>query len=353
MQEKICTSDNQDLIKAGLRQLSKERFSNLLDIRGTAINAIRNFAIKEGFTEVTTCSLVNIAGSCENPYASFTLSYYGREAHLSQSAQLQLEALVIRLRRSFFTVNNSYREENYDDPESAGRRLSEFTLIECEKTYKEKSPDTILNDVMDIEERLIKRAVEQVLSEHREALSFLGAKVDYLMSLSASPFNKITYDEALSLLNSIGGNYKFGDDFGIKEERKILRYFNDVPVFVTYYPAKIKFFNMARTSDNERTYSVDLLAPCLGETSGGAVRETDGHKIKEYLLGSRIAEFISDNGGDTVAQFREYLELFEQEPPVMRGGFGLGFERFIGFLLNSTDILETVGYRTMKPNTND
>ena len=85
-----------DTIKTGLGTFSKDKFSALVTIRAAALKGIRDAIQSDGFTEVTTSSLVNIAGSCENPHASFTLNFYGREAHLSQSAQLQLEALVQR-----------------------------------------------------------------------------------------------------------------------------------------------------------------------------------------------------------------------------------------------------------------
>ncbi len=335
-----------DVITTGLGVFSKEKFGALVSVRETALGAFRNTLKKRGYTEVSTSSLVNIAGSCENPYASFTLNYYGREAHLSQSAQLQLEALVIRLKRGVFTINNSFREENYDDPEAKGRRLSEFTLIEPEGPYEDGlSPEKVLNKIIKTEERVIKSAIKTALEKNSEDIALLGGKIQYLESVLQKPFSRLTYGEALALLNTSGESLKFGDDFGVKEERKILEYFGNTPTFVSHFPAKIKFFNMKRTPDNERTYSVDLLMPRLGETIGGAVREEDGEKIKSYLLESRIAKYILEHGGNPLEEFREYLELFKQEGPIIRGGFGVGFERYIGFLLGSNDILETIAYR--------
>ena len=336
-------------ITTALGQFSKEKFNALLNVRGTALSALRSALNKEGYIEVSTSSLVNIAGSCENPYASFRLNYYGREAHLSQSAQLQLEALVIRLKRGVFTVNSSFREENYDDPETQGRRLSEFTLIEGEKPYEGLSPEDTLTAIIATEEKIIKGATKQALTDNEKDLTLLGSNINYLKSILKKPFNRISYDEALALLNKQGCNYKFGDDFGVAEERKILGHFDNIPTFVTHYPAKIKFFNMKRTPDGQRVYSVDLLMPRLGETSGGAVREEDGEKIKQYLLQSRITEYVEKQGGDPIKPFTEYFNLFEQEKPTIRGGFGIGFERFVGFLLNSNDILETIAYRSMQP----
>ena len=338
-----------NVISTGIGQFSKDKFNALLNVRGTALTALRTALMREDYTEVSTSSLVNIAGSCENPYASFRLNYYGREAHLSQSAQLQLEALVIRLKRGVFTVNNSFREENYDDPEAQGRRLSEFTLIEPEKPYEGLTPDQALSAVIDTEEKIIKFTIKQTLDNNEKDIALLGGKVDYLKSVLSKPFNRITYDKALELLNKDTGQYKFGDDFGVAEERKILGYFNDIPTFVTHYPAKIKFFNMKRTPDGDRVYSVDLLMPRLGETSGGAVREEDGKKIEQYLLESKIANYIKEHQGNPIESFREYFNLFEQEQPTIRGGFGIGFERLVGFLLNSNDIRETSAYRAMQP----
>jgi len=339
-----------NVISTGLGDFSKEKFNALLNVRGVALSSLRSALVKDGHTEVSTSSLVNIAGSCENPYASFKLNYYGHEAHLSQSAQLQLEALVIRLKRGVFTVNNSFREENYDDPEAKGRRLSEFTLIEPEKPYENLTAEGALNQIIALEEKTIKGAIKEVLENCEKDIMLLGGNVDYLKSVLHKNFARLTYDEALELLNKAGGNYKFGDDLNVKEERKILTHFDNVPTFVSHYPAKIKFFNMKRTPDGERVYSVDLLMPRLGETTGGAVREEDGEKIKKYLLESKIAKYIREQNGDPLEPFREYFNLFEQEKPTLRGGFGIGFERFVGFLLNSNDILETIAYRAMQPN---
>lgn len=342
-----------NVIATGLGNFSKEKFNALLDVRGAALSGLRAALVKEGYTEVSTSSLVNIAGSCENPYASFTLNYYGREAHLSQSAQLQLEALVIRLKRGVFTVNNSFREENYDDPEALGRRLSEFTLIEPEKPYAEMSAAEALDDIIRTEEKILKSTTRQVLENHERDIFLLGGKTDYLAGILEKPFIRITYDEALKILNAGGGPYAFGDDFGVAEERQILAHFDHAPVFVTHYPAKIKFFNMKRLPDGKRVYSVDLLMPRLGETAGGAVREEDGGKITDYLLGSKIAQYIQERNGNPLEPFREYLNLFQQEKPTLRGGFGIGFERYVGFLLNSNDILETIAYRAMQPEADD
>jgi asparaginyl-tRNA synthetase len=255
----------------------------------------------------------------------------------------------MRLKRGIFTVNNSFREENYDDPEAKGRRLSEFTLIEPEKPYEGLHSEKALGSIIEEESEVVKYAIQKVLKSCSKDVSFLGGDLYYLQKVLSSRFQRISYDEALGLLNEGGGNYKFGDDLETKEERNILKYFNNIPVFVTYYPAEIKFFNMKRTPDGKRVYSVDLLTPKLGETTGGAVREEDGKVIKQHLSESKIGKFLRENGQDPITQFTEYFNLFEQEKPILRGGYGIGFERFVGFLLRSNDILDTIAYRTLHP----
>ena len=345
----ISHSQKNKTITTGLGVFSKEKFNALLNVRGFAMAAFREVLHREGHVEVTTSSLVNIAGSCENPYASFNLNYYGREAHLSQSAQLQLEALVMRLRRGVFTVNNSFREENYDDPEAAGRRLSEFTLIEPERPYENHSGEEVLDNIMMTEERIMKFVIRRLLDVAAKDIEILGGDIAYLANVLAQPFQHLTYSEALRILNGVEGPYVFGDDLGIREERRLLAHFNGIPTFVTHFPAKLKFFNVKRTPDGDGSYTADLLMPKLGETVGGAVREEDGEKIAGYLLDSKVAQYIREHGGDPLEPFAEYFKIFREEPPVTRGGFGIGFERFIGFLIGSNDILNTIAYRAMHP----
>lgn len=338
------------VIRTGLGDFSKEKFESLVKVRDVALTGIRQELRSQEYIEVTTSSLVNIAGSCENPNASFKLDYYGREAHLSQSAQIQLEALVMRLRNGFFTVNNSFREEHYDDPEAKGRRLSEFTLIEPEKPYESIGYEQALDKLIEGQTKVIRETIKRVITECPKDIVVLGGDLSYLRRTAVSEFPRITYDEVLKLLSQNDKKYEFGADFGIVEERSILNYFGNIPTFVTHYPSSIKFFNMKKMPDGERVYSVDLLMPKLGETTGGALREESGELIKRQLRESKIGKYLSERGENVEVPFTEYFSLFEQEEPMLRGGYGIGFERFVGFLLGSNDILDTIAYRTLAPN---
>ena len=340
-----------NVISTALGQFDKEKFNALLNVRATALQTIRRFLDENGFTEVTSSSLVNIAGSCENPHASFKLKYYKHEAHLSQSAQLQLEALVIRLKRPVYTVNQSFREENYEDPEAKGRRLSEFTLIEPEMPMEDMHPEQALQKIISLLAEMLQKIILEAIKHNARDIELLDGKVAYLDSLLSrtSSFPIITYDEALYVLNKHGEAYRYGQDLGVLEERLILAYFNFSPIFITHFPSPLKFFNMKRAQLTKLTYSFDLLTPRLGETAGGAVREEDGEIIKQQLLNSKIGKELAAEGRNPLQAFAEYFNLFKEEQPILRGGFGIGFERLIGFLLNSNDILQTIAYRSMQP----
>lgn len=337
-----------------LGTFDRERFAALVDVRESVLHKVVEFLKSKEYTQVTTSSLVNIAGSCENPYASFPLNYYGRTAHLSQSAQVQLEFLVLRLQRPFFAVNNSFREEHFEDPEAAGRRLSEFTLIEPERPYPNATPEEALKKIVQEEKDLVNHILEEPYL-HEDVLSALedmGKELLWTQRHWRDNTRQISYDAALNLLNKQGGNYAFGDDLGIREERAILKHFNNYPVFITHFPASLKFFNLKRTPDGLRTYSADLLLPPLGETIGGGVREENADVLKKQYLESRVADFLRERKEDPLLPFQEYFVLLEHEKPLLRAGYGLGFERFIGFLLNSNDILDTIAYRTLRPEGN-
>src|ERR1017187_7071141 len=274
---------------------SKKKMAALLNVRAAASWAIRQFFRREGFTEGTTATIVNIACSCENPYASFPLEFYGGEAYLSQSAQLQLEPIVIRLKRRVFTSAMSFRAENFDDPESPGRRLSEFSLAEIEMPFENVTVDEAFTQLSDLVEQFIKYVIAETLANQRVALELLGANVDTLSTWIEKPFARITWNDASRILKAVPA---VPCDLGIAQERTILRHLDNVPTLLSGHPSPIKFFNIKRTQDNSRCYSVDLLMQPMGEILGGALREESVDRVCDCLRDSKVAEFLQERGGD-------------------------------------------------------
>jgi asparaginyl-tRNA synthetase len=325
--------------------ISKERLAALVDIRAIAIDSIRNCFRSLGAAEATTATLVNVTGSCENPYASFPLEFYGGEVYLSQSAQLQLEPLVLRLRRGFFTQASSFRAENYDDPDNPGRRLSEFTLAEIEIPFNETDAETALDRLTSIIAGTIQSVVKDVLCMGQPQIELLGGRLSNLQGVLNNPFHTLDWDDAVRIVRRSDRSISETDDFSMRHERLILQEFDNAPVFVVKQLPKHKFFNTKRTKDGQRCLSVDLLLSPLGETVGGAIREERASTIRDHLEKSEVAAFIHQRNGSLADTFRSYFEILESEPPLLRGGFGIGFERLISFLTQSNDIIEAIKYR--------
>lgn len=340
----------EDYFTTPLGAFSRSRLAALLSVRHYALASLRSFLYSRGFREVTVSSLVNIAGSCENPSASFSLPYYGREAHLSQSAQLQLESIVLRLQWKVFTVNNSFREEDFEDPTAPGRRLSEFTLIEPECPYSPSVPDEVaLGELRNLVEDTVRAGLIGVLRDCEQSLVELGSDILYLQRVHETRFATLSYEEAAGIIRRSKCDWVEGSDLGIREELAILREMDNIPTFITGYPASLKFFNLKTDPGTGRSWNLDLIAPRLGELVGGGLRETNIGRLRRQLENSKIHKFLQERGSSSEHQFHEYLRLFHEEDAVPRFGFGVGFERFVGFLLQSNDILETITYRSLKP----
>jgi asparaginyl-tRNA synthetase len=325
--------------------ISKGKLEALVELRAMALEAIRRHFRSLGATEVTVASLVNVAGSCENPYASFPLKFYGGEAFLSQSAQLQLEPLVIRLRRSFFCEASSFRAEDYQDPESPGRRLSEFTLSEIEFPFDTADGEAALDGLMQAIESTLRFVVNEVLQTGRNHVRQLGGSVEGLTKALDRPFARISWQEARALVGLRNGEMGTEDDLSMRQEQAILNHFDQRPVFITRHPAKLKFFNTKRAPDQGYCLSADLLLSPLGETVGGAIREEQASKLRVQLERSDVAKFIRENNGDVHESFRAYFDVIDTEPALLRGGFGMGFERLLSFITGSNDIIEAILYR--------
>ena len=319
--------------------LDRRKFEDLVELRAEALSSVRDALSSEALTEVLAASLVNIAGSCENPAAAFEVNYYGRAAHLSQSAQIQLETLVARLRRGFFTVSNSFRAEDFDDPDHEGRRLSEFTLVEAEL------PVSKLSDLTELVLRVLKRTVQRTLERAADQCERLGGDPDGLQAMVDRGFTTISHSQALGELEK---SEMVPPTLTAKDERLLLDARGGNPLIVTHHPLDQKFFNIKALPEGGSA-SFDVLAPPLGEVVGGGLREEDPEVVRRQLADSSVGQFLANRGEDPEAAFDEYFYVMREERPIAHGGFGIGFERLIAWMIGSTDIIHTITHRVLAP----
>jgi len=292
----------------------------ILRVRATVIRAIRDWLDSNGFLLVDSPILTPAA--CEGTTTLFETEYFGEKAYLSQSGQLYNEATAMAFGRTY-CFGPTFRAEK----SKTRRHLIEFWMVEPEMAYVD------LDGCMDVEEAFVSYIVQRCLNDCADELKVLERDTTKLEQIVA-PFPRISYDDAVKMLNEAGQAFEWGEDFGAPHETLIAESF-DKPVFVHRYPAKCKAFYMEADPEDPRlSLSVDLLAPeGYGEIIGGGQRSASLE-----LLEQRIAEH-----GLPKEAFEWYLDL-RRYGSVYHSGFGLGVERTVTWITGEHHIRQTIPF---------
>jgi asparaginyl-tRNA synthetase len=300
--------------------LRSSRQAALLKIRSVITRAARAFFDELGFVSVEAPILTPT--SCEGTTSLFQVDYFDRSAYLTQSGQLYGEAAAMALGK-IYVYGPTFRAEK----SKTRRHLTEFWMIEPEMAFWE------LPETMDLAEALVCRIVRDVLERSSRELLTLERDLTALEKV-VSPFPRITYSEAVDILQNSGTVFNWGDDFGADEEAVLSQAF-DLPVFVTHYPSAIKAFYMKRDEADPRlALAVDLLAPeGYGEIIGGGQREDSLDKLEE-----RISTHGLDRG-----PLEWYLDL-RRYGSVPHSGFGLGIERAVAWITGIHHVREAIAF---------
>lgn len=254
--------------------------------------------------------------------------FFRKQAYLTVSSQLQLEALTAGLSR-VYTLNPSFRAEK----SRTKRHLGCFTHLEWEIAFID------ISQLMDFSEGLIKYVISETLKEcskeYEELNKFLSKGIiDKLKNVISQPFERITYDKAIELVDEhkqqILKTYPkeitdaeipvWGDDIGSYCEKYICDHIYGRPTFVYNYPIELKSFYMKANEDNKTCQAVDLLCPQLGELIGSSIREDNYDKL--------IKRMDSKSMDKSVLEW--YIEL-RKNSTFAHGGAGLGFDRLVNF----------------------
>jgi len=300
------------------------RQASILRIRAEAIRAARNFMDGQGYT--LTDAPVFTPAACEGTTTLFEVNYIDEQkAYLTQSGQLYVEATAAALGK-VYTFGPTFRAEK----SKTRRHLTEFWMLEPEAAYAH------LEDMIQLGEGLVSAMVQSVVQNRARELETLDRDIAKLARI-VPPFPRISYDEAVKVLQKLGNPAKWGDDFGGDEETLISREF-EKPVVIHRYPAAMKAFYMA--TDTERpdlALSFDMIAPeGGGEIIGGGERQSS----YETLL-KRIHEH-----GLPEEAFQWYLDL-RRYGSVPHAGFGLGLERTVAWICGTEHIREVIPFPRM------
>ncbi len=300
--------------------LRSQRMIMAMKARSYVFRYAREFLDKQGFFEITP-PLITVAGG-ETGADLFEVKYFDQKAYLTESSQLYAEAMIYSLEK-VYSFAPSYRAEK----SRTVKHLAEYWHLEPEMAYFNNAMN------MKFQEKLVSGIANKLAKEHPDILKFFGVEPDSLMKIRP-PFKRLSYDQAIALLQEKGSNKKWGDDFGVEEE-KLLTENEDKPIFVYNWPKEIKAFYMPVNPKDERTVlCADMLAPHgHGEIIGGSEREW---RYEELVKRMKELNMNLDN-------YSWYIDL-RKYGSVPHAGFGLGIERVIKWMLNLDHIRDAIPF---------
>jgi asparaginyl-tRNA synthetase len=300
------------------------RQAAILRIRAEAIRAARNYMDAQGYT--LTDAPMFTPSACEGTSTLFEVNYIDdQKAYLTQSGQLYIEATAMALGK-VYTFGPTFRAEK----SKTRRHLTEFWMLEPEAAY------ATIDDMMALGEGLVSAVVQSVLQNKSRELETLKRDLSKLENVKA-PFPRISYEDAIKVLNKQGNPAKFGDDFGGDEETIISREF-DRPVVIHRYPTAIKAFYMQPDADDPaKALAFDMIAPeGYAEIIGGSQRIHDYDLLLKRLKEHNLPE----------ESFQWYLDL-RRYGSVPHAGFGLGLERTVAWICGTEHIREVIPFPRM------
>ena len=329
-------------------------FSAVFRVRSVLAHAIHCFFQERGFVyvhtplitgsdcegagemfQVTTLDLKN-PPLTEDGQIDFSKDFFGKSTNLTVSGQLAGETYCTAF-GNIYTFGPTFRAEN----SNTARHAAEFWMIEPEIAFAD------LEDDMELAEDMVKYIIRFVLENCPEEMEFFNNFVDKglldrLDNVINSDFGRVTYTEAVEILQKSGHEFEYpvtwGCDLQTEHERYLTEQVFKKPVFVTNYPKEIKAFYMRANEDGKTVAAVDLLVPGVGEIIGGSQREE-----RYDLLVKRIEEC-----GMKAEDYDFYLDL-RKYGTVPHAGFGLGFERMIMYMTGMSNIRDVIPFpRTTK-----
>ena len=287
----------------------------------------------EGAGELFRVSTLDLANLPRSPDGriDFAQDFFGREAFLTVSGQLNVETYCMALSK-VYTFGPTFRAEN----SNTSRHLAEFWMIEPEIAFADLSDDATLA------ERLLKYILKAVLEERPDDMAFFEERIEKgviakLQGIVDTPFVRMDYTEAIRILEQSKEKFEFpvkwGMDLQSEHERYLAEKHVKGPLILMNYPREIKAFYMRLNDDGRTVAAMDVLAPGIGEIIGGSQREE-----RLDVLDRRITE-----SGLDPASYSWYRDL-RRYGTVPHAGFGLGFERTVAYVTGLANVRDVIPF---------
>ncbi len=324
-------------------------FGAVTRVRNTMAYAVHRFFQENGFVyvntplitasdcegageqfQVTTLDLNNVPKTPEGK-VDYSKDFFGKLANLTVSGQLEGETYAMAM-KNIYTFGPTFRAEE----SNTSRHLAEFWMIEPEMAFCDLEGD------MDCAQQFLKYIFKAVLEKNSEDMAFfenfvLKGLIESLEHVINSPFEHMTYTEAIAILEKHNEKFEFpvewGSDIASEHERYLTEVIAKRPVIVTDYPKEIKSFYMKQNDDGKTVRGMDVLAPRLGEIIGGSERESDYEKLE-----NRMKEL-----GMEMSPYWWYMNL-RKYGTAPHAGFGLGFERAVRYVTGVENIRDVIPY---------
>ena len=323
-------------------------FSAVFRIRSIAAMAVHTYFQEHGYVYVNTPLLTT--ADCEGSEQMFKVTtldlnnlpktpdgkvdmskdLFGKIAFITGSGQLHGEAFALAFKK-IYTFGPTFRTENSNTKTHA----NEFWMIEPEIAFCD------LDELMDIEEDMLKSVVKFVIEKCHDELEFLDkfvskGLINKLNSLVSSTFTRVDHHDVIDILKNSGKNWEFeptyDSDIAKEHERYITEYYNG-PVFIKNWPKDIKAYYMKLNPDNRTVAAVDLVVPLAGELMGGSQREDDYDTLLKRC----------EQLGVDVSSIDWYLNL-RKFGSCIHSGFGMGFERLVMYLTGVDNIRDVIPF---------
>ncbi|HAI08277.1 MAG TPA: asparagine--tRNA ligase [Dehalococcoidia bacterium] len=257
--------------------------------------------------------------------------FFGKPTFLTVSGQLEAESFALAL-SDVYTFGPTFRAEH----SNTSRHLAEFWMVEPEVAFCD------LDGLADLSEEFLKHVFTYVLNHCQEDLGFFNqwydkTAISTLEGIVNSNFERLTYTEAVDILQASGESFEFpvvwGSDLQSEHERYLAETKVGKPVIVTDYPKEIKAFYMRMNEDEKTVRALDVLVPRIGEIIGGSQREERRDVLLERMRQSGLDE----------KHYWWYLDL-RSYGTVPHAGFGLGFERTVQFVTGVANIRDVMPF---------
>ncbi len=289
--------------------IRRQSIKAIFVIRHHVLKTIRTFLDSNGFTEINTPKIV--ATATEGGTALFPITYFEKEAFLSQSPQLYKQIMMSAGLDRVYEIGQIFRAEEHDTT----KHLNEVNSVDIEASF------VTHEDVMSILELLVENIYSHVIKSCKHELDILGLQ---LMTPKV-PFKRLSYDEAIDI-----GDIEWGDDLDTATEKTVGERMGN-HYFIVDWPTEIKPYYTEPYADRpDICKAFDLMHPRMELASGS-------QRIHSHdLLRRRIkAQGLNPDG------FEFYLRAFKCGMPP-HAGWGLGLERLLMTMLDLNNIREVI-----------